>query len=234
MDWIAKLFEPQVLLPFLTFVIPGFIVWVVLQSRLPRGAQQFNDALLEILTYGLVNAILWTLLGRAPITWTAWPTTWGNGLWLAATAFVSPLLIAVLYEQLLRLLARFDIILPLEPRAWERLFLAVLPKKSCAMIVTLKDGTKVAGAYINDGYSGLYPYQSDLFLSEVWKLDNEGRFEARIGGTSGVYVDKSDILLVELFEYQAVIDAATARKRAREEKDVEGTSKGEGDHTASG
>ncbi len=154
----------------------GNIVWVVLQSRLPRGSQKLTEALLEILTYGLLNPIVWTLLGRAPITWVTWPTNFTDSAWPCLTVFVTPIDIALRYEVLLRWLADHEMILPLEPRAWERLFLVTLTKKSHAAITTLQTGTKIAGAYINTGYAGLYPYDSDLFLSEVWQLDDAGRF----------------------------------------------------------
>jgi hypothetical protein len=207
-EWLKDLFQPAILLPFLTYVIPGFIVWIIIQGRIPRGEQRFNDALLEILAYGFVNAMIWTFVGRAPITWTAWPTTVAGAALLVATVFATPIIIAILYQDLLNLLVRGGIILPLEPRAWERLFLHVLPKKAYAVLVTLQNGTKLGGAFVGEGYAGMYPYERDLFLGEVWKIDAQGRFEARIRGTEGVYIDKSDILYVELFDYKTIVEAA--------------------------
>jgi hypothetical protein len=45
-----------------------------------------------------------------------------------------------------------------------------------------------------------------LLLGEVWTLDERGEhFVERVAGTRGVYVDKEDVLTMELFDYVAVL-----------------------------
>ena len=55
MNWLTGLFRPEVLLPFLTFIIPGFMVWWVVQARLPRGSQSPGDVIFEIIAYGFAK-----------------------------------------------------------------------------------------------------------------------------------------------------------------------------------
>jgi len=86
-----------------------------------------------------------------------------------------------------------------------------------AAIVTLRDSTRIGGAFTENSFVALYPYDRDLYLSEVWKLDHEGRFVARVAGTRGLYLDKADILYMELFDYQAVVESALRRKEQEAE-----------------
>ena len=215
MDGIADLFKPDVLLPLLTFAIPGFIAWATMQSILPRGSQKVSEVGFEILTYGFVNAILWTLLRKPPSSWQAWPTSWSDDLLFVAMVIASPIVIAVLYLRLLRWLVKRRQILPLEPTAWDWLFLDSA-KNARAAVITLRDNTKVAGAFVEGSYTALHPYARDLFLSEVWKLNDDGRFVARVAKTQGLYIDKSDILYIEFFDYEGVIESARRLEAERE------------------
>ena len=219
MDGIADLFKPDVILPLLTFAIPGFISWATMQSILPRGSQKVSEVGFEILTYGFVNAILWTLLRRPPTSWQAWPASWVDDVLFVGMVIVSPILIAILYLRLLQWLVKRGWILPLEPTAWDWLFLDSA-KSARAAVITLRDNTKVAGAFVEGSYTALHPYDRDLYLSEVWKLNDEGRFVARVAATQGLYIDKADILYIEFFDYEGIIESATRleAERARNEQ----------------
>ncbi len=111
--------------------------------------------------------------------------------------------------------------MPLEPTAWDWLFQSS-QNTARALIVTLRDGTRLAGAFVGNSYVALHPYKRDLFLSEVWTLDEKARFSQRVAGTEGLYVDKSDILYIELFDYQEVIASAVRQAAIRRLENLNG------------
>jgi hypothetical protein len=229
-DGIADIFKPEIQLPFLTFVVPGFIVWITMQAILPRGPQKTSAVIFEILSYGFINAIIWTLLRRPPSSWTAWPTSFLDDVVFILMVLVSPIVVGRLYLEVLQWLVAKRQILPLEPTAWDWLFLRVAAAKGGpAVIITLRDGTKLGGAFVDGAYTALHPYERDLHLSEVWQLNEKTNFVKRMASSRGLYIDKSDILYMEFFDYQDVVEAAIRLEEQRKHNERETN---QGDHNA--
>jgi len=84
-----------------------------------------------------------------------------DDLLFVAMVIASPIVIAVLYLRLLRWLVKRRQILPLEPTAWDWLFLDSA-KNARAAVITLRDNTKVAGRSFEGSYTALHPYARDL------------------------------------------------------------------------
>jgi hypothetical protein len=53
------------------------------------------------------------------------------------------------------------------------------------IIVTLKDGNKIAGTYGENSFTSSHPSEEQIFLEETWVLNKEGRFERLRESTKG-------------------------------------------------
>ena len=54
--------------------------------------------------------------------------------------------------------------------------------------------------YGADSYATSYPDEPQIYLEEVWKLDEEGKFTEKINASRGIVVLEKDISSVEFFE----------------------------------
>ena len=82
------------------------------------------------------------------------------------------------------------------PKAWDVFFSRRIP---CFMIVHMKNGQVIGSLYAYDSVASSYPESQDLYLQEIWELDNEGKFIKRIDGTLGLLVSGDTIDYIELF-----------------------------------
>jgi hypothetical protein len=85
------------------------------------------------------------------------------------------------------------------PKAWDVFFRKQQP---CFMMVHLKNGQIIGGLYAYASAASSYPEKEDLYLQELWELDDEGRFEKPIDGTMGLLVNNDSVDYIELFQYK--------------------------------
>jgi hypothetical protein len=177
--------------------------------RLPHGEQKPQDVILEILGYGIANAILATIIRLPPTMWTAWPTNIAQVLELCLTVFLLPIGLALVGAWAVEQLADVGFFVSAHPTAWDRLVLARLRKEPFFVLLTLRDGRKVGGAFLDHGYASNYPYHRDILIDQVWEIEQTtGAFVRLVSGEAGLYVLGKDILTLEIFGFQEVIDQA--------------------------
>jgi hypothetical protein len=75
-------------------------------------------------------------------------------------------------------------------------------------VVTLKGGDKVAGVFAEPGFASLWPYDRDLLLGPTWELD-DGKPARLVAGSIGLYVDAANIDVIEVFDYESVVDSVS-------------------------
>lgn len=56
--------------------------------------------------------------------------------------------------------------------------------------------------YASGSAASSYPEPEDLYLEEVWNIDDEGKFIERVEDTMGLLVNSETIDYIELFKYK--------------------------------
>jgi hypothetical protein len=69
------------------------------------------------------------------------------------------------------------------------------------VIVTFKNGSKVAGRYGERSFASSSPQKEQIYLEETWVLNEDGGFDRPTCQTAGVIITADDITSVELLEY---------------------------------
>jgi hypothetical protein len=64
----------------------------------------------------------------------------------------------------------------------------------------LNNNRVIGGLYGYDSFASSYPEKEDLYLEEVWKIDNDGKFVEKIANTKGVLINYNSIEYIELFD----------------------------------
>ena len=82
-------------------------------------------------------------------------------------------------------------------RPWDYVF---AQRKPYWAIVTLKDGTKIAGRYDSCSFASSAPAGEQIYLEENWVINADGGFERPREDTAGILVLSSEIVSVEFFK----------------------------------
>jgi hypothetical protein len=180
---------------FVMIIAPGFIslkIWGLLH---PSRSVSFANSLYEAIFYGVLNYF-------AIVQWLP-PLLAKINIVIEILAYIVslaglPILWPILWNKILVLIAKKQKIINPIPKAWDVFF---MKRKACFMIVHLKNGQAVGGLYAGDSAASSYPEKADLYLEQIWKLDNEGKFIEPIKGTMGLMVDCDNVEYIELFHY---------------------------------
>ena len=192
-----NVWEPDKLLLFIVFVIPGFVSIKVAGLLSPSESRQSSTQVIDAVSYSCFNYAVWSwaiYLIETNELRTIYP--------LACSAFylllllVSPVALAYGWTRL-RSTQLFQAKAP-HPigKPWDYVF---GQRKWYWIIVTLKDGTKIAGKYGQNSFTSSSPEKEQIYLEETWVLNEDGGFERPREMTAGIIVASDEIASVELF-----------------------------------
>lgn len=85
------------------------------------------------------------------------------------------------------------------PTAWDYYFDA---RKTCFVLIHLKNGKMIGGFYGNKSYSTSFPRHGDLYLEKVVQVDKDGKFVKIIEGSEGMLVPQDSYDYIEMFEHK--------------------------------
>jgi hypothetical protein len=97
------------------------------------------------------------------------------------------------------LLTRWGLVTP-HPTSWDNFFAR---RTTCWMILRLKSGAMIAGHYGIGSHASSFPNEADVYVSEVWRLDEHGHFKEQVEGTMGMLIRREDCELIEFLEETA-------------------------------
>jgi hypothetical protein len=203
------LFHHGGMVQLVVFIVPGFVAWRTYQWRRPQGEQKAADAIVDIVAFSVLTSLIWY-----KAEWTAWPGSIPNAALFGVQVFVTPVLIALLYQCAVEFCAKRYWITSPHPRAWDFIFNSLAYRKSGAgenglfLVVTLKGGGKVAGVFADPAFASLWPYDRDLLLGPTWELD-DGKPARLVAGSIGLYVDATNIDAIEVFDYESVVESVS-------------------------
>jgi hypothetical protein len=169
------------------FVAPGFIslkVWGLLNSS-PRV--RLSESLIEAIIYSSFNAIFFVWLFN--ILKQVHPI-----LAYTVNFIILPMLWPVLFYNITKL-KYFKT--RLTPTAWDHYF---NQGAACFVLLHLKNDEMVGGLYSGNSFASSYPEKEDLYLEELWIVDEKGVFQEKVENTNGLLVNFEEIKLIEFFK----------------------------------
>lgn len=85
---------------------------------------------------------------------------------------------------------------------WQRrntLRVAGLAGRSCWILFTFKNGARFGGYFGRNSFASSYPEAPDLFVEDLWRVDEYGRFGDRVEGNLGMFVRYEECDQMQLF-----------------------------------
>jgi len=181
---------------FVAFVLPGFVSLKVWDLLVPGERRNFDGALVDVVAY--------STLDFAALFWLISPLLAGQlsnfSSWLAITVIFigAPAFWPIFWKWLRtrRWISRFTVH-PLA-RPWDYVF---SKREPAWIIVHLKNGSAVGGRYGEHSFASSWPVAEQLYLEELWELDEKCRFVAPVPQSRGAIILHDEILAVQLFTY---------------------------------
>jgi hypothetical protein len=171
---------------FLVFVVPGFISMKVYDLFVPSPRRDFSKSILEVMSFSSINlAILYPFVG----------TAWDDKRSLLVL-FIAPILWPVLYAWVSSWsIVRRHTLHPIA-KPWDYVFSKCGP---LWVIAHMKDGRRIGGIYDKRSFASSYPADEQLYLQEIWRLDETGAFKERVDRSRGILLAARDIDALEFF-----------------------------------
>ncbi len=191
-----ELFTDNLLL-FLVFFIPGFISIKVYDLLVPGEPRDFSKSLFDAVAYSSLNfAVLFPLIffmltSDFYTTHAVWFYLFSNLI-----LFIFPIIWPVVILKLLSFPFLAKYIRNPIPTPWDYVF---GQRRPYWVIIHLKNGKKIGGKFDRKSYASSYPIEEQVYLEEVWELDENQRFIKVIDRTGGMIIFKEEVLSVELF-----------------------------------
>jgi hypothetical protein len=175
----------------MVLVAPGFIslkVWGLIH---PSQKTQISESLIEAIIFSSFNYTatigLFFLVKDTRLVW----------IYFVVVMIICPVLWPIFLKIILNCTFLKKRTISLIPKSWDYYF----GKRGCCfMLIHLNKGRIIGGLYGIDSFASSYPEKEDIYLQEVWKVDEEGRFIEKIPGSKGLLVNGEAIEYIELFD----------------------------------
>jgi len=183
---------------FILLIFPGFIAQSIYDLFVPAGERNAGANSFLALAYGTLNLVItWPLISWAILSVSQ------------RDALVSSRIPA--YAALLFSLAVFPALLGfvtyrLRDSSWLKDLGAITPSPTswdnffgrcerCWVIFHLKNGAKIGGHYTWDSHASSFPQEPDVYVSEVWRLNEYSQFVEMVERTMGMLIRRGRLRL---------------------------------------
>lgn len=183
---------------FLFFIIPRFISLKVYDLFVPNERRDFSKSIVEVIAYSSFNLIiLLTVVDELNTYNFDINNSILSHFFLLIGFIVMPILWACTYLKIINWKIISNRIIHPTHRPWDLKFSDGEP---AWIIVHLKDGRLIGGKYQKNSYASSYPAEEQIYLEQVWRLDEDGKFIEAVERSKGIILLKSEISAVEFFE----------------------------------
>ena len=192
----------MVLLLFL--LVPGFVFIKVFDNLLPGRRRSFAQQIIDIVCWSFTILAVWMIPALIVFGLSQRVSVWLSYLLLFVLifggVFATPILLAYIFYRLLDkrgTLENWGI--QASPTSWDWFF---SNRKGNHYYVHfhLKDGKDLGGYFGERSFAASSPNAQQIYVEEIWRVDEDGRFVEPVEKTEGAMVNREDCMLIEFFE----------------------------------
>ena len=189
-----NIWEESKLLLFIAFVVPGFIAIKAYELLSPAKYTDSSKQIVDAVSYSCLNYVLflWPIyLVETCKIHSTHPHLYI--LFYVGVLFVAPIALVFSWRRLRELKCIQKFVPHPTQKAWDFVF---SKRRTYWIVITLKNGEKVAGMYGPNSFASSAPAEEQIYLEEKWLLNEKGGFDRPVKQTSGIIIS-SEILSVE-------------------------------------
>lgn len=151
----------------LIFVVPGVIARKCFDCMTPGAGRDWTSSLPEVLAYSAINYGIWfwaidLAIAIQPVH------PWYSRLLIWAIIFISPVILGIGVNLLLRWKKMRRFVVHPTPTGWDHFFQG---GKECWVLCHMHDGKSIGGLYRAQSMASSYPHPRDLYIEQVWRVD---------------------------------------------------------------
>lgn len=183
---------------FIIFILPGFISLMIYDYLIPSVKRDFSKSIIEIICFSTLNFIALSFLIYLNLNHKYYENCLIIFyLSLLLIFIIMPALWPIIFVRLTTTKFFNKYFIHPVSKPWDYFF----GKKEAAwVIVHLKNGNMIGGLYSSNSFASSYPNKEQIYLEEIWKLDENGVFLYKIDRTKGVIILGDDISSLEFFK----------------------------------
>jgi hypothetical protein len=183
---------------FILLWMPGFVSVKVNELLVAQKERDFSKSLYEIISYSLINYSIFI-----PIILIAF-----NGDFYIQQRFLffvfiflifaaGPVVLPIIYYRLRKSRFLLKYISYPAPTAWNYKFNL---REDFWIKIYLTSGEKYGGIFGTKSCVSSYPEEEQIYIQELWLLDDNGGFDRKVNMSSGGIFFKKDIKFIEFFK----------------------------------
>jgi hypothetical protein len=82
------------------------------------------------------------------------------------------------------------------PTAWDFLF---SQRSAFWVLFHLRNGQRIGGFFGRESYASSYPIDAEIYVENVWRVDENGRFAENVEGNAGMIIRYADCHMMEFY-----------------------------------
>jgi len=179
------------------FFLPGFVslkIWSLFHGRKtpPQHALIYDSLFFSIVNFALLSPI------AVPFVAYRWYNVhpFLLVLFILLYCLAAPAFWPFLWQFLINKKSLYRFFQLPYPTAWDYFF---HQRKSCFVLIHLKDDNMVGGYYGPNSYVSTSPDEGSIYLEKVYKIRPDGTFGEQIHDSYGLVIFKEDFNYIELF-----------------------------------
>ena len=204
--------NPQALVLLLFLLVPGYVGIKFFDNLLPGRRRGFAQQIIDIVCWSFAILALWMipalivfgLYQRIPL-WLSYLLLF---VLLFGGLFATPTLIAYVIYSLDKRGALKNIGTPPPQTSWDWFF-SNRAGNHYYVRFHLKEGTQFGGYFGENSFATSSPSAPEIYVEEIWRLDEDGRFVERVEETGGAMVNREDCTRMEFFKSRKSRDGET-------------------------
>jgi Family of unknown function (DUF6338) len=217
----------ETLLVIAIAIVPGYMTQLFYRLRCPAVKVESEKNLSEYLAYSLINLVFWSPLllsysTRPREQWVEWQSILiGVGMF-----FVSPFILANICYYLRSKVfhRRFGWDHPI-PRGWDYF---VMNNREFCVLFHLKDGKLLGGYFGANSYASTYPQQPEMYVEQVWRVDEFGKFIEMVPGSLGMVINECVRVEFLAVQHQEVNNGQSQQRDTGSKREVSALAGGAG------
>ncbi len=193
----ADLPTPAQITSLASLLAPGLIISTIRVRAITGSVPDFKD---RIFSYGLISTAYFAAV--TPLFHVNWGIELTGWLWSFLQYFAVPVLIGIgaayVYQHKLsyRLAEKAHLHLAHHlPASWDYAFEG-MPETSF-LLVTLQDGTQVAGRWAKGSFASSSPTERDLLIYEMWEVGADGEAWTPLNPRRSILICNKDVRFIE-------------------------------------
>lgn len=203
---------PEILVLLLFLLVPGFVIIRVFDALHPGRRHTSGHQIIDVGIWSVANLAVWFLPAIILIQHAPRLSYWLYHLLLFVLimvgVFATPLLLAYILHRLERRGTLKNLVAEdtSTPSDW---VFSGSAEDHYHVRFHRKEGKDLGGYFGKNSFASSTANGQEIYVEEVWRLDEDGRFIERVEGTRGAIVNTEDCELIEFFEPSEARDGGT-------------------------